>query len=459
VTETSKNIEVTPYLYENVLDEMIHRLADRVKALRQSGRLTPEVLHLIRNYFRIKNIYHSNAIEGNVLNVGETRQVVELGLTLTGKPLKDQAEARNLAHAVDFLEDLVAHPERPLHEHDIRQIHALVLKGIDDDNAGRYRSVPVEISGSAYKPPGPESVPSQMEDFAHWLSTASVVGLAHASIEGLLRAAVAHTWFVYIHPFIDGNGRVARLLMNLMLMRYGYPIAIITREDRLRYYDALETSQTADLSPFLALLTECIHESLEEYERAASEQRERVEWARSLGERFSAPERVKAENEYEVWKSAMELLKSYVRQTAAMLDESTTLGNVYCRDFSVLEFEKYLALRAGESVKKTWFLRVDFRRGDRTARYLFFFGYASPALRAECDVTLHVAREEPPGSYYYERLEGIIATNVPSLVEIGYKPKEERFVARYRSGPSRLGKLDEIGRNFFEEVIRMHFST
>lgn len=119
--------------------------------------------------------------------------------------------------------------------------------------------------------------------------------------------------------------------MNLMLMWYGYPIAVITREDRLRYYDALEISQTADLSPFLALLTECIHESLEEYERAAAEQRERLEWARSLGGRFSAPERVKAENEYEVWKSAMELLKSYVRQTATMLDESITLGNVYYR--------------------------------------------------------------------------------------------------------------------------------
>jgi hypothetical protein len=90
---------------------------------------------------------------------------------------------------------------------------------------------------------------------------------------------------------------------------------------------------------------------------------------------------------------------------------------------------------------------------------LFFFGYASPTLRAECDVTLHVAREEPPGSYYYERLEAITATNVPSLVEIGYKPTEERFVARYRNGTSQLGKIDEIGRNFFEEVIKMHFST
>lgn len=459
MTEASKSIDETPYAYESVLDETVRAIAERVRAMRQTGRLSPEVLHHIRGYFRIKNIYHSNAIEGNVLNVGETRQVVEMGLTLTGKPLKDQAEARNLAHAIDFLEELAVHPERPILEGDIRQMHAVVLKGIDDENAGRYRSVPVEISGSAYKPPGPEGVPAQMEDFARWLASTSVVAAGHASPEALIRAAVAHTWFVYIHPFIDGNGRVARLLMNLLLMRYGYPIAIITKEDRLRYYDALEISQSSDLSPFLALLTECIHESLEEYERAAAEQRERIEWARSLGERFSAPERIRAENEYEVWKSAMELLKSYVRQTVALLDESTTLGSVYFRDFGTLEFEKYLALRSGESVKRTWFLRVDFRRGDRAARYLLFFGYASPMLRDNCEVTLHVAREEPPGSYYFERLETLSALNVPSLVEIGYKPVDERFVARYRAGTTRVGKIEEIGRNFFEEVVKLHFST
>ncbi|MBI3683050.1 MAG: Fic family protein [Acidobacteria bacterium] len=459
MTEASRSIEGTPYAYESVLDGTIRGIADRVIALRQSGRLTPEVLHHIRKYFRIKNIYHSNAIEGNILDVGETRQVVELGLTLTGKPLKDQAETRNLAHAIDFLEDLAAHSERPILEHDVRQIHTLVLKGVDDPNAGRYRSVPVEISGSAYKPPGPESLPSQMEDFARWLGAASVTETGHGSTEGLIRAAVAHSWFVYIHPFIDGNGRVARLLMNLMLMRYGYPIAIITKEDRLRYYDALEISQTSDLSAFLALLTECIHESLEEYERAAAEQRETQEWARSLGERFSAPERVRAENEYEVWKSAMELLKSYVRQTVAVLNEFSPLGHVFFSDFGTLEFEKYLAFRSGESVKKTWFLRLDFRRGNRAARYLFFFGYASPALRTESDVTLHVAREEPPGSYYYERLDAITAPNVPSLVEIGYQPAAEQFVFRYRNGETRIGKIDQIGRNFFEEVVKVGFST
>jgi len=104
--------------------------------------------------------------------------------------------------------------------------------------------------------------------------------------------------------------------MNLILVRHGFPIAIIAKEDRLRYYDALEESQTSDLSSLLTLLTECIHESLEEYLRAAKEQSEKTEWLASLAEKFTAREKTKAANEYEVWKSAMDLLKGYFRQTA-----------------------------------------------------------------------------------------------------------------------------------------------
>jgi Fic family protein len=459
VTESTQDIPGTSYCYESAVETSVGEIAERVRKLRAGGRLTPEVLHTIRKYFRIKNIYHSNAIEGNQLNVGETRQVVELGLTITGKPLKDQAEARNLAHAIDYLEDLARNPDIPIRELDIRQIHGLILKGIDDANAGKYRTVAVEISGSEFKPPGPESVPAQMAEFGRWLESASVPGAAFATPEGLIRAAVAHTWFVTIHPFIDGNGRVARLLMNLILMRFGYPIAIITREDRLRYYDTLEMSQSSDLSGLIGLLVECLHESLEEYEHAAQEQRERVEWAQSLAQRFSAPQKVRAKNEYEVWKTAFELLKSYFRQTASMLDESAEIGRVWFKDFDTIDFEKFLSLRLGESVKRTWFFRVDFTSGLKSARYLFFFGYAHPQLRPTCDVTLFVAREDPPGSYYYRRLDGITAPNVPQMTEIGYLPAEERFVARERSGAKRDGRIEELGRHFFEEVIKLHFTS
>lgn len=451
-------IDGTDYVYDHTRLSDLETLAARVRAMRAQGRLSPDVLYRIRKHFRIKNIYHSNAIEGNVLAVGETRQVVEHGLTITGKPLKDQAEARNLSHALDFLEQLAGNTHTPITENDVRQLHALVLHGLSDE-AGAYRSTAVSISGSDHSPPGPESVPAQMEGFGHWLSHLSVPNdNAFASPSGLVAAAVAHTWFVTIHPFIDGNGRVGRLLMNLMLMRHGYPIAIITKEDRLRYYDALESSQATDLTGFVALLAECIEESLEEYEAAAEEQREQTEWAASLAERFTQPERIRAENEYEVWKNAMELLKSYLQQTVGVVDQAAAYGRVSLKDFGNLEFEKYSALRRGESAKRTWFLRVDFRQGDTAARYLFFFGHASYKMSARCDVTLHVAREEPPGSFYYERLENIQSPNVPNLVEIGYEVTKERFAVRMRTGQPRTSRIEEFTKRFFEDVVSRHFS-
>ncbi len=456
---THFDIEGTPYGYDDSQEFEFRTLSDRVATMREQGRLSPDVLHRIRKHFRIKSIYHSNAIEGNLLAVGETRQVVELGLTITGKPLKDQAEARNLSEALDLLEQLASVNDQPITQNDLRQLHAFVLDGIHEE-AGSYRSVPVSISGSSYEPTAPESVPSEMTEFSDWLMDASTPEPCEfASFRGLVVAATAHTWFVTIHPFIDGNGRVGRLLMNLMLMRYGFPIAIITKEDRLRYYDALELSQTSDLTPLMALVAECIEESLEEYESAAQEQREQAEWAQSLAAKFTQPERVRAENEYEVWKSAMELLKSYMQQTVNVLSQAAQMGDFFLKDFGNLEFERYAALRHGESAKRTWFLRVDFRRGETSARYLFFFGHTSQKLKGRCDVTLHVAREEPASSFHYESIEYLQAENLPGLIEVGYEMKKERFVVRLRDGRSRVSGVEELIRRFFEDVIAKHFGT
>lgn len=446
----------TPYLLELRQDQQLDELALRIKAMRQGGKLTPEVLATIRRYFRLKSIYHSNAIEGNLLDIGETRQVVELGLTLTGKPLKDQAEARNLAHALDYLESLAAGRDTPLTEGDVRQLHALVLKGINDQEAGHYRTIDVMISGSAFTPPAAHDVPPQMEEFGRWLSTVSVAGDDYATSKGITVAVAAHAWFVTIHPFVDGNGRVARLLMNLILMRYGYPIAIISKDDRARYYEALEESQSCDLSSFLGLVVESVLESLEQWEAAAAEQRQLDEWTRTLAAKFTEPQRIQAQNEYELWASAMSLLKGYFRQTADQLNRAAHGGgNVYFKDFGMIEFEKYYSLRTGESAKRTWFFRIDFRSGDKAARYLFFFGTPSPTLRRTCDVTLHISREETP--FFFDRLEVLTAPNVPDLFEIGYLPQDEQFVGRYRSDVLRRDKIEHIGRDFIEEVISRHF--
>ena len=454
------DIQGTPYSYDDSSSPDLQRLASRVKDLRTQGRLSPEVLYRIRRYFRIKNIYNSNAIEGNLLELGETRQIVELGLTITGKPLRDQAEARNLSDALDYLEELAADTLTPITEVDIRQLHHFVLKGINEE-AGSYRNVNVRISGSDYSPPGPESVASEMAEFADWLTGESTSSdYEFLDVSGLTSAAVAHTWFVMIHPFIDGNGRVARLLMNLLLMRFGYPVSIITKVDRLRYYDALEISQSSDLTPFIVLLSECISESLEEYEVAAAEQQELKDWSQSIAEKFTQGEKVRALNEYEIWRNAMDLMQSHFQQAANFLTEAAQYGgSISTKDYGSLDFEKYAALRQGMSAKRTWFLRVDFRRSDKVVRYLFFFGSAKGEMRDRCIVTLHIAREEPPNSYRYERLEQIIAPNVPVFFEIGYEMSKERFVVRRRNNKPRIFTIEDFTRQFFNDVITKHFSN
>lgn len=240
-------------------------------------------------------------------------------------------------------------------------------------------------------------------------------------------------------------------------MRAGYPIAIITKADRSRYYDALEISQSSDLTAMVALVAECLEESLEEYEVAANEQRENEEWARSIVSRFEKGEKVRASNQYEVWRSAMDLLKSVFRQTSELVGTGL-LADVWFKDFGHLELEKYLALKVNASAKKTWYFRVDFRSGDKSARYLFFFGSPSYSIKQQCDVTLHLAREEPAGSFNYERLELITSPNVPSLLEIGYSPATENFLGRQRGGMVKKGKIETLCRQFFEDVVQRHFS-
>ena len=238
--------------------------------MRDHGELSPEDLRVIRDHLRIRNIYHSNAIEGSTLSLRYTRLVVEEGAVITGTPLRHSYEARNLAKALEFAEDLSGKPLQAILENDIRQLNALELEDVER-TAGAYRRQQVYISGSKFLPPSPERVPAEMQAFGHWLKDASVhweSGPADAF--GLVAASVAHTWFVSIHPFVDGNGRTARLLMNLMLTCHGYPIAVITIADRARYMKALqhnEDSHKGDLTPIIALTAECVGRTLDEYEK------------------------------------------------------------------------------------------------------------------------------------------------------------------------------------------------
>ncbi len=459
---TTNQIEVdgSPFVYDSSLRGEIDELQERVAGMRSVGKLSPDTLRHIRKYFRLKDIYHSNAIEGNALDIGETRLVVEMGLTISGKPMRDQAEAKNLSAALDHLEDLAKSTDDPITLHDVRQVHTLILKGIDDVNAGGFRREDVAISGSKYEPASHMDVPNKMDILMQWLGPLTASG----RFDAIVTAAAAHAEFAQIHPFIDGNGRTARILMNLVLMRAGYPIAIITRDDRSRYIDALERSQQGDLTPFVKLISECISETLDEYEHAAAEQQQQNDWAQSFANKYEQPQRAKIRNEYELWRSAMELMLNHYKTVIDQLNDELQLSRssrLYIKEFGMLEFEKYTALRERQSTKRTWFFRVDFRQEDRTARYMHTFRWADRALAEHSTVSLRLGREREGSPYTFDWLDDVAMnkTNVPAPREIAYSPTKETFVSMNAGRHCQERKIEEIARTFFDEVRRCHFQN
>ena len=202
--------------------------------------------------------YHSNAIEGNTLTLKETKVALE-GITIGGKTLREHFEAINHKDAILFIEDLAQKEER-LSEYSIKQIHSLILKNIDDENKGKYRTTNVIISGAEHKPPQSFEVQSKMEEFIKNYNEKVT------KLHPIELASFVHIEFVKIHPFIDGNGRTSRLLMNLELIKAGFPPVVIELEDRLEYYKALDIGHTEnDYKPFLELMKKVVEKSFEPY--------------------------------------------------------------------------------------------------------------------------------------------------------------------------------------------------
>jgi len=238
------------------LKELLEGLAEKKRQLEAARPLAAALLKL-REALDVEWTYHSNAIEGNTLSLRETALVLKDGLTVGGKTLREHLEAINHLHAIRFVEDLASEDE-PITEHSIRGLHALVLRTINDDEAGRYRRVYVAITGSEFTPPQAVAVPGLMSDLARWLSSEDV-----ARLHPVARAALAHFRLVDVHPFIDGNGRTARLLMNLILMRQSYPPAIVRVQDRPIYYDTLDAAHAGDTGPFIQLIAQAVDRSLD----------------------------------------------------------------------------------------------------------------------------------------------------------------------------------------------------
>lgn len=215
----------------------------------------------IKEALKVEFLYESNRIEGNTLTLRETQLVINEGMTISGKSMREHLEAINHKEAILFIEDLVTQ-KMELSEYLLKQIHGIVLYGIDRENAGVYRKLPVAIAGSKHLPPQPYLLQDLMEDYFRFYE------LHRNDLHPVILAAEMHERLVSIHPFIDGNGRTSRLIMNLILLQHGFPLAIIggDYESRMAYYDALEKVQTEDdKQSFILLIAEKVLSGLDRY--------------------------------------------------------------------------------------------------------------------------------------------------------------------------------------------------
>ena len=246
---------------------LLIRIQEKKQRLDDLRPLPPAIMRRLNEQFNVEWIYNSNAIEGSTLTLRETQLVLEQGITIGGKSLREHFEVVNHQEAILLVESL-ASGESPLSSFTVRQLHALVLAKIDDENAGRYRRVPVRIVGAIHEPPASWDLPAQMDGWSSWLQAEEGV------METVALAALAHHKLAAIHPFIDGNGRTARLIMNLVLMRAGYPPAIIAQSDRQQYYRVLAQADRGNANPLVNFVGRAVERSLTLYLEAVTPQME-----------------------------------------------------------------------------------------------------------------------------------------------------------------------------------------
>ena len=240
---------------EQKLDKQIRELKQRIDSLRPLSR--SELLEL-KKWYLVTCTYHSNALEGNTLTLAETKVIVEDGLTVGGHPVKEILEAKNHKEVLEELFSIVQKKE-DINEKLILRLHKILIKGIDDENAGKYRQIQVYITGEEEKPPLAKQVPELMKKLIQWYKKEKETMFVPEL------AARFHYRFVKIHPFVDGNGRIARFLANLILMRAGYPLVIIPIVKRLDYINSLKSSSSED--KFVVFFKEIVVENMKDYLR------------------------------------------------------------------------------------------------------------------------------------------------------------------------------------------------
>ena len=244
--------------YREEFQTTFERLYEKKQVLQTSRPLPNIALHKIRESLSIEWTYNSNSIEGNTMSLRETQMVIQEGITIKGKSLREHFETHNHDKAIDYLYSIVD-DDYNLRSIDILSLHGLVLRSIEDDFAGRIRNGGVRITGANFTPPNANKVPDLLGELIDFINKNPL------QLNDIELATVFHHKLVWIHPFFDGNGRTVRLAMNLLLMRSGFPPAIILKNDRKKYYEALNQANGGNYQKLTLLMCQSLERTLNIY--------------------------------------------------------------------------------------------------------------------------------------------------------------------------------------------------
>lgn len=381
----------SPYVVEkeaeNGVVAVLKSLEERVGLLRSQGTLTEET---VKDYYgekRFEQVAESNAIEGSTLSAGETEAAILKGVTITGHDPAYVRDAKALYEALQQLVVIARENAEPTNISQLLEIHSLILG--DRPGAGVFRKEPVRISGSEHTPPQTwKEVMDAMEEWEKWSNE-------HAELPAPVRSAVLHAWLSHVHPFLDGNGRCARAITNLELVRAGYPPIIIKKKERDRYIESLsESDPGGDIRSFIDLVFERLDGALIGLEFSAK----RNQGYSPVQEKI----RQKQKRHLQIWNASVELLFRTLEHSLQSELEPID-GGVRSKYYEPsLDLDEYLSLCQKQSVQSSWAFKVEvFIPGLGRQIRLAFIGFRSSQMYHrmgdEGGPSLHWSKPNPEG--------------------------------------------------------------
>lgn len=439
-------------------ESLIGDVGDLARRVNEFRPMTPDLVDAVHQKLFAERVYSSNAIEGNTLTLRETIEILRTGY-VGQRRKKEGTEAQNLGRAVQHLESTLLPEKSPDTVDRLLELHGILLGGIDAQ-AGQFRQDRRMITGAQYQPPRPELVPELTAKILLELNE-------DQEVNAVKLAAWAHWAIARVHPFVDGNGRMARLWQDLILLRARLAPAIIRLQDRDQngYYDALSAADAGDINLLTQLVAQRTAATLEQYVAAQQQVAELQDWAAKMAGEVANRAAEQRKAKYLRWSRVVESLRDDFQRCAAKITASGL--EVQFREYPTIDEFAWDNIRSGIGAKHTWFFTLSFHHQGNFLRYIFFFGkhfwtiHDTDVERAEPRIALLVSEQDArgEGKLLYQAENNPIALREIFVVEnelIGVTSapgKDRETDAKYHRNTNGL----KLAQEFIEHVVLRRF--